>query len=136
MRKALRIISKVFSMVIGIIYLAMCLFEFMLVLRADASLFEDVASGTWLYVLRGLASLSAFLLSLSLLLFPKKDKALANLIASSGLAIITIVSYPLMETYVYIPLLVMSLLCLALFTIEFFLSKKEGKIQKLEEIGK
>lgn len=125
MRKTLRIVSKTASMIVGVIFLIIAIFEFMILIRGETSLFEDTTAGTWLYLLRGFASLSCFLLALSLFLFPKTQKPLANLIATTGIALIATCSFLLMEMYLYIPLLVLAILSWVITSWEFVLSQKK-----------
>lgn len=124
MKKATLIIAKVLSLLVGIIFLAISIFEFLILIRGEASLFEDSTSATWLYLIRGIASLMTFLLSLSLLVFPKSKTHLVNLIASSGILTIVCLSYLLMELYIYITLVLIGLICWIIFLITYISSLK------------
>lgn len=124
MRKALRIIGKSLCLLVGVVFLLLSVFEFLILIRGETSLFENQAAGTWLYLIRGIASLCCFLLALSLILFPKEKRPLANLLASSSILVIVAFSYLLMEIYVYMPLLILAIVAMVAFATDFILTKR------------
>lgn len=129
----MRIIGKTIAMIIGSFFLIIAVFEFLILFRGEASLFESGASAIWVYLLRGIASLSCFLLALSLFLFPKTEKPLATLFASTGIAIIVALSYLLLETYLYVPFLSLALISSTLLACDYALSKRDQSVDSNQE---